>query len=131
MARARSATTTEPTRPPCDGRLPLPWWRGAPRCWYSIARYRSMRQPISWRLNLPLARSSASATSCMPVMRWTGWSYGRCLSRLAPQALARRVEFREVQAQVELILVIIRFHVGAQLVEGLVVLLLLDVRQLV
>jgi len=49
--------------------------------------------------------------------------------RSVPQAKTRHINVRQVQAQVEFVLVIGRLHVAAQLVKGLVVLLFLDVRQ--
>ena len=55
------------------------------------------------------------------------WSPSRYNGGLSPQPAGAGIEVGEVQPQIELVLVVVRFHVRAQLVERLVVLLFLHV----
>src|SRR3989338_9366039 len=52
-------------------------------------------------------------------------------SSSAPQPFTRMLHMGEVQAQVELVLVVLRLHVGTQLVKSLAVVLLTQMGQLV
>ena len=58
------------------------------------------------------------------------FSNGRLALRF-PQRRARRLQVRQVQAQVEFVLMVVRFHPQAHVVEGLVMVLFLQVRGLI
>ena len=57
----------------------------------------------------------------------------RCkrVGSLLPHLIARRIDLRQVEAQIKFVLVVVGFHVTTQLVEGFVVLLFFQMRQLV
>ena len=65
----------------------------------------------------------------MPSLGTAFFSPGRLPLRL-PEGFPRRLQMRQIQAQVEFVLVVVRFHPQAHVVEGLVVVLLFQVRQL-